>query len=238
MGWFSDKLFGKRKRMDPNKINDFMAPYEMMVAEQESTARQIMDPLSAKNREMRMHMESQAANQGAQAGSQMQKMAAQGNISPAQAMMQSRMAMNDRMSSLQEQQMGWMQGQQEQGMGMLGQVMNARQGIGERQAGTYMQGINASNARRQSNMSMGMSLLGTAVGMSDKRLKTNIELVGKSDKGHNIYEFDYKDKGYGPDRYRGVMAQEVSFASMEDSQGYLFVNYSHPDLDVKFERIS
>tara|TARA_Y100001963_G_scaffold58506_1_gene81826 strand:+ start:3715 stop:4209 length:495 start_codon:yes stop_codon:yes gene_type:complete len=164
MGWFSDKLFGKRKRMDPNKINDFMAPYEQMVREREGMARQIMDPLSAKNREMRMYMESQAANQGAQTGSQLQKIAAMGGISPAQAMMQSRMAMNDRMSGLQGQQLNWMQGQQNTGLGLLGQVMDARKGIGEQQANTYMQDINAHNARRQSNMSMGASLLGSFLG--------------------------------------------------------------------------
>ena len=76
-----------------------------------------------------------------------------------------------------------------------------------------------------------------AIDYCDKRLKTNRELVGKSDKGYNVYEFDYIDKGYGPDRYRGVMAQEVPFASIENANGYLSVNYNHPDLDVKFERI-
>ena len=63
-----------------------------------------------------------------------------------------------------------------------------------------------------------------------------IDLVGKSPKGVNIYEFDYKDKSYGEGRYRGVMAQEVPNASLKDKDGYLRVNYNK--LDVNFERIS
>jgi hypothetical protein len=72
---------------------------------------------------------------------------------------------------------------------------------------------------------------------SDRRLKHNIELVGKSPKGYNIYEFEYLDNYYGPDRYRGVMSDEVPFAAIEDSDGFEFVNYNHPDLDVEFERV-
>ena len=70
---------------------------------------------------------------------------------------------------------------------------------------------------------------------SDIRLKENIELVGSSPSGINIYEFDYKDKSYGEGRYKGVMAQEIPKASFRGSDGYLMVDYS--GLDVKFERI-
>ena len=121
--------------------------------------------------------------------------------------------------------------------------MGARQGEGERLSNMHLQQVNAHNARRQGNMNMAMGGIqaagdiASAVLGSDKRLKTNIELVGKSDKGYNIYEFDYINKHNGPGRYRGVMADEVSFASIEDPSGYKLVNYSHPDLDVKFERI-
>ena len=68
---------------------------------------------------------------------------------------------------------------------------------------------------------------------SDVRLKENIELVGKSNLGVNIYEFDYKDKSYGSKRYRGVMAQEVQKASYIDSKGYLYVDYNKLDVDFK-----
>ena len=35
---------------------------------------------------------------------------------------------------------------------------------------------------------------------SDERLKKNIQLVGKSPNGVNIYEFEYKDTKYGKGR--------------------------------------
>ena len=71
-------------------------------------------------------------------------------------------------------------------------------------------------------------------GLSDYKLKKNIKLVGKSGSGINVYEFEYKDKLYGLGRYRGVMAQEVPYASIMDN-GYLKVDYSK--IDVNFERI-
>ena len=73
--------------------------------------------------------------------------------------------------------------------------------------------------------------VGNAV--SDIRLKENIDLIGQSPNGVNIYEFDYKDKSYGNSRYRGVMAQEVPYASSVNDNGYLSVDYSK--LDVNFE---
>ena len=71
---------------------------------------------------------------------------------------------------------------------------------------------------------------------SDMTLKENIELVGKSKSGVNIYEFDYINKEYGNGRYRGVMAQEVPSASKVGPGGKLMVDYSK--LDVDFERIN
>lgn len=68
---------------------------------------------------------------------------------------------------------------------------------------------------------------------SDISLKENINLVGKSNSGINIYEFNYKDKKFGSGRYRGVMAQEVPQASLMGDEGYLMVDYSK--IDVSFE---
>ena len=71
---------------------------------------------------------------------------------------------------------------------------------------------------------------------SDITLKENIELVGKSESGVNIYEFDYINKKYGNGRYRGVMAQEVPSASFVGPEGTLMVDYSK--LDVQFEELN
>jgi hypothetical protein len=80
---------------------------------------------------------------------------------------------------------------------------------------------------------------------SDRRLKKNIELIGKSPSGINIYEWEYKDvnfinilsdKVYGDGKYRGVMADDIPFdAVTELDNGYLAVNYSK--IDVDFEKI-
>ena len=69
---------------------------------------------------------------------------------------------------------------------------------------------------------------------SDIALKENINLIGESPSGINIYEFEYKDKKYGEGKYTGVMAQEVPEASFRNDDGYLWVDYSK--IDVNFEK--
>jgi hypothetical protein len=70
------------------------------------------------------------------------------------------------------------------------------------------------------------SILGTS---SDRRLKENIELVGKSSSGINVYQWNYKS--YPGKRYQGVMADEVPNASVVMHDGYLAVDYSKVDVD-------
>ena len=240
MGWLSDKLFGKRKRMDINHINNLMKPTQDLITGQIDTAKQMQDPNSMINMRMRNLMSQRSAETGAQTAQQMQKMGAMSGMSPAQAMMQQRMAMNQAMGGVNNQWQQGLQNQFSQGTGLLSGMIGEQRQMNEGQVNAYMGQINASNARRQSNMNMGMQIAGNLgiPGFSDRRLKTNIKHIGKSPKGYNIYEFDYKDNRYGPDRYRGVMSDEVSFATIKDASGYDFVNYSHPDLDVNFERIS
>ena len=72
-------------------------------------------------------------------------------------------------------------------------------------------------------------------GWSDERLKENIELVGVSESGINIYEFNFIDESYGKGRYSGVMAQEVPEAAYKGYNGYLRVNYDK--IDVKFRSL-
>ena len=67
---------------------------------------------------------------------------------------------------------------------------------------------------------------------SDVKLKENIEYVGSSPQGHNIWEFNYIG---GTKRYRGAMAQEVAkinpmAVGIED--GTLTVDYSKIDVDM------
>ena len=89
---------------------------------------------------------------------------------------------------------------------------------------------------------------------SDRRLKTNIELVGQSPLGFNIYEYEYKNinymnslplkfrstlpnNKYESGKYRGVMADELPREYLvKTSDGYYAVDYSK--VDVPFEKIN
>ena len=76
-------------------------------------------------------------------------------------------------------------------------------------------------------------LVGAGQAISDIRLKDNINLIGKSPSGINIYTFTYK----GDDKvYQGVMAHEVPHASIFNTDGYLMVDYSK--VDVEFKRVN
>jgi hypothetical protein len=83
----------------------------------------------------------------------------------------------------------------------------------------------------------GPSMFGQVAGAltamnSDIRLKDDINLVGKSPSGINIYTFRYK----GEDKkYQGVMAHQVPHASFVGDDGYLKVNYNK--LDVEFKEV-
>ena len=89
------------------------------------------------------------------------------------------------------------------------------------------------------NIGMMLQFAGTAASFasmgSDRRLKENIEQVGKSPEGHKIYEWNYKaDKNT---RYRGVIAQDVMKINpmavdiMPD--GYLGVYYDQIDVPME-----
>ena len=78
-----------------------------------------------------------------------------------------------------------------------------------------------------------MQGLGSAIG-SDRRLKKNINLIGKSPKGLNIYSFEYKSNSYGSGVYQGVMSNEVPLEAVYvSSDGYDMVDYSVIDVDFK-----
>jgi hypothetical protein len=73
---------------------------------------------------------------------------------------------------------------------------------------------------------------------SDIRLKENIVLVGKSESGINIYQYNYKND---IKLYEGVMAQELIGTDFEDAlsiekNGMYSVNYKK--LDVKFKKLN
>jgi hypothetical protein len=81
-------------------------------------------------------------------------------------------------------------------------------------------------------VAQGAGTVGAAMIPSDRKLKKNINLIGKSPSGINIYSFEYKNSMFGTGTYQGVMADEVSHAIV-NSNGYDMVDYSLVDVDFK-----
>ena len=75
---------------------------------------------------------------------------------------------------------------------------------------------------------------GAAYG-SDRKLKKNINKIGESPSGLNIYSFEYKDSKYGRGLFQGVMSNEVPQEAVSTKDGYDTVDYSV--LDVEFKQI-
>jgi hypothetical protein len=67
------------------------------------------------------------------------------------------------------------------------------------------------------------------IGLSDIRFKENIEKVGTSSSGTNVYRWNYIGS---PHRYQGVIAQEVPWACV-DKDGIKYVDYSKVDVDFQ-----
>ena len=98
---------------------------------------------------------------------------------------------------------------------------------------SQMYGSQASNSLFSQGANLAASYFAYA---SDKRLKKNINKIGKSPSGLNIYSFEYKDSKYGEGLWQGVMSDEVpQEAVMLMDNGYDAVNYNM--LDVEFKQI-
>ena len=93
------------------------------------------------------------------------------------------------------------------------------------QSGQYNQGLYNAGVGQANAFNSGLFQLGAAgIGLSDIRLKSNIQRIGTHPLGIGIYEYDI----FGQ-RDRGVMAQEVlqvkPEAVLQHPSGYLMVNY-------------
>ena len=83
-------------------------------------------------------------------------------------------------------------------------------------------------------ISGGIGLVGSLAG-SDRKLKKNIKLIGKSPSGLNIYAFEYINKLFGDGIYQGVMSDEIPTNAVVNNGDYDMVDYSK--LDVEFKQI-
>jgi len=70
---------------------------------------------------------------------------------------------------------------------------------------------------------------------SDRRLKKNINMIGQSASGLNIYSFEYKNPSDGEGLFQGVMSDEVPQEAVINNGEYDMVNYGM--LDVEFKQI-
>ena len=70
---------------------------------------------------------------------------------------------------------------------------------------------------------------------SDRKLKKNINIIGTSNSGLNIYSFEYKNPSFGVGLFQGVMSDEVPREAVFNMGDFEAVDYSM--LDVEFKRI-
>jgi hypothetical protein len=134
-------------------------------------------------------------------------------------------------------------------MGMQEDRTNADLGQAAGQYAQAQQNIASANAAQATAWGGAIQGVGSALGglagsvggdsakdtkESDRRLKNNINLIGKSPSGLNIYSFEYKDKKFGEGIFQGVMSDEVpSNVIVKDGSGYDAVDYSLIDVDFK-----
>jgi len=160
MGWFSDILFGKKARMDTNKINDYMADFNETLQRFGDMANERLDPNSAASRQMYQNIVSGANTQGGFNMQNIQKLSAMGNLNPAMGFQQAISGNNQLLGGISDTFQRFQQQREDSGISLLNQYMRGQHSEGERQSNQYISQVNAQNMRRQANMQMGVSLLG------------------------------------------------------------------------------
>jgi len=180
MSWFSDALFGERKSINTNKINNFMAPYDQKVSEFEDIARQQMDPTSWYNVQRANTLRTESADAYQMNMNNLRQATMMSGGSPAQLAAQTSAAGNTMQGNVGAQIGGLLQANYDTGFGNLQNVANMQKGIGERQANLHIQKVNESNARRDARMGNVMGLLGLGTSM-----------IGSFDTGQQ-YDIDSK----------------------------------------------
>ena len=124
---------------------------------------------------------------------------------------------------------------------LAGANQSLSQAMGNQMSAMGMQAqMHGSNAAASSSIwGSAIGAVGTIAGMaimfSDKRLKKNINLIGTSPNGINIYSFEYKDSKYGKGLFQGVMSDDIPQEAVVNNGEYDMVNYSM--LDVEFKQI-
>jgi len=86
-----------------------------------------------------------------------------------------------------------------------------------------------------------ISTIGTLASLfSDIRMKENIEFIGQTPDGINLYDFDYKPEFKdvaGHSRFRGVMAQEIE-KFIPSAVKTMFNGYKAVDYSIVFPEVT
>lgn len=133
------------EQLDVNKLRGMQGRTQGLVDEQLGIGRNMMDPNSVMNRQMKDLMAQRASETGAQTGSQALKIAAMKGVSPGQAMMQQRMAQNQASGGVNQHWLQQLQGRFGQGLGVMGNMTQVQQGMDENLMNAYMANVNAQN---------------------------------------------------------------------------------------------
>jgi hypothetical protein len=72
---------------------------------------------------------------------------------------------------------------------------------------------------------------------SDRRMKKNIKLIGKSNSGLNIYAFEYINKTFGIGVWQGVMSDEIPSDAVIKNFAGEFDGVDYSKIDVEFKQL-
>jgi hypothetical protein len=163
MSQLTDELFGKRKRINPRLVNSYYEPYTKMINEQESIARDQMDPNSFLNQMLQNNMARQNADVMAQQNRLSAATGASQGVSGGQIHQMIQNASSQNIGNFGNRMTDFVSSQYDRGLGGLQNVMGMRQGEAERLSNMHIQNVNAANAIRQGRMNTITGLLGGAM---------------------------------------------------------------------------
>ena len=156
----------KPDEIDENELKARQLKTQGLVDENLGLARQLQNPQSAINMQMRNMLSQNAMNQGAQVGTQMQKLGSMTGMSPGQIAMQQRMGMHQATGGVNQNWMDALQKRFTQGTGIMGQMTGIQQGLDENMGNAYLSNLNMRNqfAQDQHQNQMGGLLGGFNLG--------------------------------------------------------------------------
>ena len=160
MGWFSDALWGKKQRIDQNKINDYYAPVQEMLDKFKNLGEDYMDPSSGAYQSRLNMMRNNAYSQGNVNMQNIQKLTSMGNMNSGSAYANILGGNQELLGGVNQGFDKFMQQRETSGISLLDRYMRGQEGQADRQSNMHIQQVNAQNASRAANQQMGVSVLG------------------------------------------------------------------------------